>query len=375
MANESGNMATGIASESKDVDATRLPMTGDESTLRPFGKAVYKGKAKGYIVLPVAMIVLYTWINRIFACVFHTLPLLGAVQLGAVLLYSDDPLSQTWRRFTWSREDYLEASGHDFYHGYDDDTIDYRPWNEDSFLWFERDFDNDGHHHSFLSVFMAVWTAFLVTHAFRIVGWLIIELSAKWAFMGRRKSGRYNYDTSSYAQRWELYQVTAKIRKISRLNLLQFLSGTPYMNWYFRWNGGHIGKNCCLYPSGADPFMPEPDLVTIGNGSIVDCASIVAHLNTRGNFELAPITIENNCTLRTHSRVQQGVHMETGSMLLEKSIAMTGEVLDEKSVWQGGPATLWFRSKAASLYMPPDLIAGKVDKLGEQEIEMGSLRK
>jgi len=67
--------------------------------------------------------------------------------------------------------------------------------------------------------------------------------------------------------------------------------------------------------------------------------------------------------------------METGSMLLEKSIAMTGEVLDEKSVWQGGPATLWFRSKAASLYMPPDLIAGKVDKLGEQEIEMGSLRK
>lgn len=64
--------------------------------------------------------------------------------------------------------------------------------------------------------------------------------------------------------------------------------------------------------------MPEPDLVTLGDRTVVDCASIVAHLNTRGNFELAHITVEEECTLRTRSRIQQGVHMETGSMLLEK---------------------------------------------------------
>ena len=382
MADESGNNnnSNSVASESSHVDTSRLPMVGDESTIRPFGKAVYLGKAKGYMVLPIFVIVLYTWINRIFASIFHTLPLLAAVQLGAVLLYSDDPLSQTYRRFTNSkedyyREDYREVMHYDYYHGYDDDGEYEIPVNHDNFFWIRRDFDNDGHYHTFSSVFLAVWTAFLVTHFLRVVLWLVVELSAKWCFMGQRKSGRYNYDTSSYAQRWELYQLTAKIRKISRLNLLQFLSGTPFMSWYFRWNGGNVGKNCCLYPSGADPFMPEPDLVTIGDGSVVDCASIVCHLNTRGNFELAPITIENNCTLRTRSRVQSGVHMEAGSMLLEKSIAMTGEVLDSCSVWQGGPATLWFRSRERSMYMPPHLATKTGEKLGTEKegIELAPL--
>jgi len=134
-------------------------------------------------------------------------------------------------------------------------------------------------------------------------------------------------------------------------------------------NGGKVGKNCCLYPSGADPFMPEPDLVTIGKGTVVDCASMVCHLNTRGNFELTPITIEQDCTLRTHSRVQAGVHMEAGSMLLEKSIAMTGEVLDEKSVWQGGPATLWFRTKELPTYIPPDLGEEKMVENSDEKEE------
>ena len=124
--------------------------------------------------------------------------------------------------------------------------------------------------------------------------------------------------------------------------------------------------------------MPEPDLVTIGDRSVVDCSSIVCHLNTRGNFELAPIVIDKDCTLRTRSRVQQGVHMEEGSMLLEKSIGMTGEVLDKKSVWQGGPATMWFQypsgaglnNHEASFrfgYTPPS-------SDGPKDIELGTMR-
>ena len=114
------------------------------------------------------------------------------------------------------------------------------------------------------------------------------------------------------------------------------------MSTYFRLNGGTIGKDCCLYPAGADPFMPEPDLVIMGDRCVVDCASIVCHLNTRGNFELAEITMENDCTLRTRSRIQQAVYMEEGSQLVEKSLAMTGEVIEAGTVWQGGPASFWF---------------------------------
>jgi len=32
--------------------------------------------------------------------------------------------------------------------------------------------------------------------------------------------------------------------------------------------------------------MTEPDLVHVGDGACIDDASLVAHINTRGNFEL-----------------------------------------------------------------------------------------
>lgn len=347
---------------SQAVDLSQLQMVGDETTIRPFGKAVYKKGAKGYSALPIPVIVTYTLICRIFCCIFHTLPLLLAIQFGAVLLYSNNVLATTYEA--------IFGDGHHDAEGGKMASKNGVVFNEDYFLWFQRDFENDGHHHTYGDVFLAVLVCYLFCHFLRVIAWLIIELSAKWLIMGKRRPGRYNYDTSSYAQRWEIYQLTAKIRKLGRLNLLQFIAGSPYMNWYFRLNGSKVGKDVCLYPSGADPMMPEPDMVKIGDRVVIDCSSVVCHLNTRGNFELVPIVIESECTLRAYSRVQQGVHMETGSMLLEKSIAMTGEVLDKRSVWQGGPATMWLQypehEQVRFLYTPP-----KADDISK-DIEMGS---
>jgi acetyltransferase-like isoleucine patch superfamily enzyme len=334
LAEENGDAKQFIASET--LDRSKLPMEGDETTLRPFGKAVYLGQAKGYWVLPVPFIIVFSWLNRAFCSIFHTLPLLMAIQLGGVLLYSDDILQSTYS--------YVKGN-------YDNNSSGST---KDNFLWFSRDFHNDGDQYHYPAVFWAVLQCFLFTHLLRVVCWLFLELCSKWLLMGRRKPGRYNYDTSSYAQRWEIYQLAAKIRKISRLNLLQFISGTPFMNWYIRLNGGYVGKDCCLFPTGADPFPPEPDLLTIKDGCVIDKASLVCHLNTRGNFQLAPIVLEPKSTLRAHSRVQQGIHMEEGAQLLEKSIAMTGEVIDSRAVWQGSPATLWFRLPESDLeYAPP----------------------
>jgi acetyltransferase-like isoleucine patch superfamily enzyme len=347
LAEEDGSTVKMIASEV--LDSSQLPMVGDESTYRPFGKAFYLGMAKGYMVLPLWAIVLYSWLQRIFATIYHTLPLLAAVQFAAVMLYSNHTLKSLY--YTYFSQGEYSDNYFDYGKGkYDEDA------NQDSFFGITRNFDNGEHYHNFFDVYIAVLTCFLFTHFFRVVGWLLIELAAKWGIMRRRKAGRYSYLTDSYAQRWELYQITAKIRKINRMNLLQFICGSPFMNWYIRLNGGKVGKGVCLYPTGADPFMPEPDLVKIGDSCIVDCASICCHLNTRGNFELAPIVLEQNCTLRARSRVQQGVHMEAGSQLLEKSIAMTGEVIDGRSVWQGGPATLWFRYPDMSSYVPPSAL-------------------
>jgi len=77
--------------------------------------------------------------------------------------------------------------------------------------------------------------------------------------------------------------------------------------------------------------MPKPDLVKMGDRCVVDVASIVSHLNTRGNFDLVGIELEDDVTLQTRSRIQQGVHMEARSILLDKSLALTGEIIDLKA--------------------------------------------
>ena len=353
-----------IASEF--VKDNRFRLQGDETTIRPVGKAVYQGKTKGYVFIPVPILVAYAWIFRIFSTAFHTMPIIVAVQFGAVLLYSKDIADTLYKQFFQNHS----ADNSDCeYEGCKQWSSSGRIFNEDKFFGFQRDFENDGHYHHVFEIYWAVLKCFFVVHFVRVVGWLIIELSAKWLLMGRRKPGRYNYDTSSYAMRWEIYQLTAKIRKLSRLNLLEFIVGTPYMSWYFRANGCKIGKDVCLYPSGADPLMPEPDMVTIGDRCVIDCSSVVCHLNTRGNFELKPIVIGKDCTLRSRSRLQQGIHMEDGSMVLEKTVVMTGEVLDRRSVWQGGPATMWFRypESSANEYSPPSA----ANSTFRSDVEMG----
>jgi len=276
---------------SSDMKEKELPFEGDETTLRPFGKATGLGLAN-YYVCPAYLMILYRFVcNTVFAIV-HSFPLLAALHITGGILYG------------WS--------------------------------FRERDYDDELYNGAQLYFFM--FGVFLFTHAIRAIFCFAIEISAKWAFIGRRREGRHNWDTSKYCQNWEFYQIMGQVRKLNRVMTTDLLAGTPYISMYYSALGSSIGKDVCLYPAGADPSMPEPELVKIGDRCAVDVASIVAHLNTRGNFELVRIELENNVTLRTRSRIQQGVIMEEGAMLLEKSLALTGEIIDSESVWQGAPA-------------------------------------
>jgi carbonic anhydrase/acetyltransferase-like protein (isoleucine patch superfamily) len=278
-----------------NVKPASLQMQGDATTLRPFGRAFYL-KDADYDVFPLGFIIAFTVACKTLSATVHTLPLLGAIH-GAAWVFYGFPIS-------------------------------------------EREYS--GVQISTRVVYITLLSCFYVTHLMRVMVWLGIEFFAKWTMMGRRKPGRYDYDVSDYCQRWELYQVLTRVRNFGRMNLMEFIGGTEFICIFFRLLGCKIGKGVCLYPAGGDPYMPEPDLVEIGDYCAVDVASIVCHLNTGGHFELAKITMEDRCTLRTRSRIQQGVHMESGSMLLEKSLAMTGEIVDGDTVWQGTPASRLF---------------------------------
>lgn len=277
---------------SSEVEVDLLQMEGDESTLRPFGKAFYHRDAS-YFVLPLSFMIFFTIVCKTAIATIHTLPLLGAVHASAAYFYG---LSYEGRAYK---------------------SIEI----------------------AFPAMYVVLLSFFFLTHLFRVVLWILVEMGAKWAFMGHREEGRYNWDTSAYGQNWEMYQIISRVRSFGRMNFLDFIRGSPYLVSFFRLLGSKIGDDCCLYPTGGDPYMPEPDMVDIGDRCVIDCASVVCHLNTRGNFELKKIILENNVTLRTRSRIQQGVYMEQGSMLLEKSLVMTGEVIEADSVWQGAPAS------------------------------------
>ena len=167
-----------------------------------------------------------------------------------------------------------------------------------------------------------------------------IAVGFKYAIIGKRTPGRYNWDSSSYCQRWQVYlSATCIIRNAYFGNgILDHLNGSAYLVAFFRAHGCHIGKDVCLYPTGADPIMTEPELVQVGHYAAIDDASLIAHINSGGEFSLNNVVVGPGATLRAHSRLLSGAAMMSYSTLLEHSLILGCDVVDEGNTMQGWPA-------------------------------------
>ena len=87
-------------------------------------------------------------------------------------------------------------------------------------------------------------------------------------------------------------------------------------------------------------MMTEPELVTLGDNVCVDEASIIAHINTQGNFSLNHIDIGRGATLHYFSRVLSGASVLAGGTLLEHTLILPGDIVDAYTTWQGWPAVM-----------------------------------
>ena len=170
---------------------------------------------------------------------------------------------------------------------------------------------------------------------------ILIVIAAKWIIMGRRKPGNYDWDKSSYCQRWQLFLCVEKLRRhCYRGNgILGMLTGTRWIVWYFKALGATIGKDVSLFANGRPNLMfTEPDLITLGDRVVIDDASVVGHINTRGKFDLNRLEIGDRCVMRTGSRLLSGAQMKDDSCLLEHTLIMGGDVVENKWTMQGWPA-------------------------------------
>jgi len=180
--------------------------------------------------------------------------------------------------------------------------------------------------------FSLLYVLFLAIKAVHTTLSIALGLMNKWLLIGKREPGMYAWDKSSYCFRWKL------VDQLSFNDYPKLLRGSAHLCAYYRFKGCQIGNNVCLYPTGADPPMPEPDLISIGDGACINFAHVIAHTNTLGAFSLNYVVIRERATLCSESRVMGGSVIGADAILLDHTLAMVGDDVAAEAIWQGWPA-------------------------------------
>ncbi|PSR81726.1 hypothetical protein BD289DRAFT_32545 [Coniella lustricola] len=258
----------------------------------PFGRAFYLHQAP-YRVHTLPTIIGYSTAITVLVSIFWNVPSLSAVQIVALLFRT-----------------YHTHLGHG--------------------AWFDI---------PVLYVLFTILIGMLNSLAAALATALLI--AAKWLLLGRRQPGAHDWDASPYCQTWQLYLALERLRRhcFRGHGILGMLTGTHWLVLYFRALGADIGEDVALFANGRPSLMfTEPDLVRIGARTVVDDASVVAHVNTRGRFALNRLEIGKGCVLRSGSRLLSGAEMRDGSVLLEHTLIMGGDVVGPGVTMQGWPA-------------------------------------
>ncbi|KAI0103868.1 hypothetical protein GGR51DRAFT_523727 [Nemania sp. FL0031] len=287
---EKGYNSAVVTVSSLDEETASIEM-GDDAT-SPFGRAFYQRKAP-YFVWRQWMIFVYSSFTIIFTSVYWSAASLSSIQVVANVF-----------------EGTLSLGNGSWY---------------DPLILF--------------SLCAALLSALLAAQSMFA---LFVVIAAKWILLGRRQPGNYDWDKSSYCQRWQLFMAIERIRRIcfAGHGILGLLTGTAYTTWYFRALGAKIGRDCALFVSGEPSLLfTEPDLLVMGDRVVVDDASLVGHINTRGKFDLNSLYVGDRCVLRTNSRLLSGARMENDSCLLENTLIMGGDIVEEGATMQGWPAS------------------------------------
>lgn len=269
----------------------------------PFGRAFYYKQAPYYVLGPFA-IFCYSAFLTVISQFYWNVPSISAIQLTNLvvkLFLLDEKV----------------------------DTFLYWHWHDPFILW------------GWMTLFIAALTTIQAIVAVAFV------IGSKWVLLGRRQPGNYDWDKSSYCQRWQIFLGIERFRRACYRGhgILGMLTGTHWVVLYFKAMGATIGKDCALFANG-DPslYFTEPDLLTLGDRVTVDDASLVGHINTRGKFDLNRLKVGDRCVLRTGSRLLSGANMENDSCLMEHTLVMGGDVVNEGETMQGWPAGV-FRGK------------------------------
>ncbi|MFD4357440.1 Pls/PosA family non-ribosomal peptide synthetase [Nocardia sp. NPDC058518] len=162
-----------------------------------------------------------------------------------------------------------------------------------------------------------------------------IAVAAKWLIVGRIHAVEYPL-WSSFVWRNEVSD--AFVETVAAPWFARAATGTPVMNLWLRGLGAKIGRGvwCESY------WLPEADLVTLGDGATVERGCVVqTHLFHDRIMSMDTVTLDAGATLGPHCVALPAAHIGAGATIGPASLVMRGDVVPPSTRWWGNPISHW----------------------------------
>ncbi|PJI90982.1 Pls/PosA family non-ribosomal peptide synthetase [Luteimicrobium subarcticum] len=180
----------------------------------------------------------------------------------------------------------------------------------------------------------AALTTGVVLLAVGVLGASVTAL-AKWVLAGR--VGEHDHPLwSGFVWRGELADTFTET--VAAPWFADRVAGSPLMSGWLRLMGARVGRGvwCETY------WLPEADLVTLGDGATVGRGCVVqTHLFHDRVMSLSRVELEPGATLGPHGVVLPAARIERGASVGPGSLVMRGEVVPAGTRWRGNPIAAW----------------------------------
>ena len=170
----------------------------------------------------------------------------------------------------------------------------------------------------------------------------LITSAAKWVIVGPIRAGEHPL-WSSFVWRTEVSDTFTEM--VAAPWFANAASGTPALAIWLRTLGAKIGRGVWT----DSYWLPEPDLVTLGDGATVNRGCVVqTHLFHDRVMSIDSVTLENGATLGPHSVILPAATIGADATVGPASLVMRGEFVPVGSRWSGNPIGPWRAVKIRS---------------------------
>lgn len=131
------------------------------------------------------------------------------------------------------------------------------------------------------------------------------------------------------------WAITGYLSLFAHAVFVQFLKGTPFINWWYRGLGARIGRRVNIQTT----FVSDWDLIEIDDDTTLGGESaVIAHVFEMGQIKLMPVRIGKEVTVGRATTIFPGVTLGDRAVVGAHSLVTKGKTIDANAIWAGSPA-------------------------------------